>query len=115
MRFKTYIERFNAHDFDAVRSMLAEEVRLEIVNRLRLDGKQSVAPYFGNYASRPHWRFVAGFVDLRPAVLVCDADDPEPRVKYFVLLTWARGRVVGIRDFVFARYAMDGADLAVME
>src|SRR5215475_7409 len=110
-RLKTYVERFNAHDFDAVRAMLAEDVRLELVNRVRLDGKKSVAPYFTNYAIRPHWRFVAGFVDRRPALLVCDADDPDQRFKYFVLLAWAGERVVGIRDFVFARYAMDGAEL----
>ena len=114
-RLKTYVERFNAHDFDAVRAMLAEDVRLEIVNRVRLDGKTSVAPYFGNYAARPHWRFLPGFVDRRPAMLVYDADDPDQRLKYFVLLAWAGERVVGIRDFVFARYAMDGAELAVMD
>lgn len=114
-RLKAYVEHFNAHDFDAVRAMLAEEVRLELVNRLRLDGKKSVAPYFGNYASRPHWRFLAGFVDRRPAMLVYDADDPDRRLKYFVLLAWSGERVVGIRDFVFARYAMDGAELAAMD
>jgi RNA polymerase sigma-70 factor, ECF subfamily len=114
-RLKTYVERFNAHDFDAVRAMLAEDVRLVLVNRLRLDGKKSVAPYFSNYATRPHWRFVAGFVDRRPAMLVYDADDPDQRMKYFVLLAWAGERVAGIRDFVFARYAMDGAELAVMD
>ncbi|MGZ6023075.1 MAG: sigma-70 family RNA polymerase sigma factor, partial [Rhizomicrobium sp.] len=95
-RLKTYVERFNAHDFDAVRAMLAEDVRLELVNRVRLDGKKSVAPYFGNYAIRPHWRFVAGFVDCRPAMLVYDADDPDARLKYFVLLDWAGGKIVGI-------------------
>ncbi|MGA8715172.1 MAG: sigma-70 family RNA polymerase sigma factor [Roseiarcus sp.] len=114
-RLKTYVDRFNAHDFDAVRAMLAEDVRLEIVNRVRLDGKTSVAPYFSNYAARPHWRFLPGFVDRRPAMLVYDADDPDQRLKYFVLLAWAGERVVGIRDFVFARYAMDGAELAVMD
>jgi RNA polymerase sigma-70 factor (ECF subfamily) len=114
-RLKTYVERFNAHDFDAVRAMLAEDVRLEVVNRVRLDGKKSVAPYFGNYATRPHWRFLAGFVDGRPAILVYDADDPDERLKYFVLLDWAGEKIVGIRDFVFARYAMDGAELAVMD
>jgi RNA polymerase sigma-70 factor (ECF subfamily) len=114
-RLKTYVERFNAHDFDAVRAMLAEDVRLEVVNRLRLDGKKNVAPYFTNYAARPYWRLVAGFVDRCPAMLVYDADDPDQRVKFFVLLDWAGDRVVGIRDFVLARYAMDGADLAVMD
>ena len=114
-RLKAYVERFNAHDFDAVRAMLAEEVRLELVNRVRLEGKKSVAPYFSNYATRPHWRFIPGFVDLRPAILVYDADDPDERLKYFVLLDWAGEKVVGIRDFVFARYAMEGAELAVMD
>ena len=114
-RLKAYVERFNAHDFDAIRAMLAEDVRLEVVNRVHLDGKKSVAPYFGNYATRPHWRFVAGFADCRPAILVYDADDPDERLKYFVLLDWAGEKVVGIRDFVFARYAMEGAELAVMD
>jgi RNA polymerase sigma-70 factor (ECF subfamily) len=114
-RLKTYVERFNAHDFDAVRAMLAEDVRLDIPNRLRLDGKKNVSPYFTNYAIRPHWRFTAGFIDRRPAVLVYDADDPDRQVKYFVLLDWAGQRVIGIRDFVFARYAMEGAEVAMME
>jgi RNA polymerase sigma-70 factor, ECF subfamily len=114
-RLKTYVERFNAHDFDAVRAMLAEDVHLELVNRVRLDGKKSVAPYFGNYATRPHWRFTPGFVDCRPAILVYDADDPDERLKYFILLDWAGEKVVGIRDFVFARYAMEGAELTVMD
>jgi RNA polymerase sigma-70 factor (ECF subfamily) len=114
-RLKTYVAHFNAHDFDAVRAMLAEDVRLDVVNRVRLDGKKSVAPYFGNYATRPHWRFTAGFVDGRPAVLVYDADDPDERLKYFILLDWAGEQVVGIRDFVFARYAMEGAELVVMD
>jgi hypothetical protein len=28
---------------------------------------------------------------------------------------WAGGKVIGIRDFAFARYAMEGAELAVMD
>ncbi len=114
-RLRTYVERFNAHDFDAVRDLLAEDVRLELVNRQRLDGKKSVAPYFGNYATRPHWQLAIGFVDRRPALLVHDADDPDRPLKYFILLAWDGDRVIGIRDFVFARYAMDGAELVVAD
>ena len=47
--------------------------------------------------------------------MVYDADDPHQQLKYFVLLAWAGERVVGIRDFVFARYAMDAAELTVMD
>src|SRR5262245_38323758 len=49
-RVKIFVERFNAHDFDAVRAMLADDVRLEVVNRVCVDGKKGVAPYFSNYA-----------------------------------------------------------------
>ena len=48
-------------------------------------------------------------------MLVYDGDDPDGQIKYFVLLDWAGDKVVGIRDFVFARYAMEGAKLSVMD
>ena len=113
-RLKTYVDLFNAHDFDAIKAMLAEDVQFEVVNRLRRTGKSAV-PYFANYAARPQWRFLAGLVDRRPAVLVYDGEDPDERVKYFVLLEWGGNKVTSIRDFVFARYAMDGADIRVMD
>lgn len=113
-RLKTYVDLFNAHDFDAIKAMLAEDVRFEVVNRVRRDGK-SALPYFANYGARPHWRLLAGFVDGRPAALVYDGEDPDERIKYFVLLEWTGDKVTSIRDFVFARYAMEGADIRVMD
>ncbi|WP_342635389.1 sigma-70 family RNA polymerase sigma factor [Rhizobium vallis] len=113
-RLKTYVDLFNAHDFDAIKAMLAEDIRFEVVNKVRRDGK-SALPYFTNYGARPHWRLLAGFVDGRPAALVYDGEDPDERIKYFVLLEWTGDQVTSIRDFVFARYAMEGADIRVMD
>ena len=48
-RLTTYVERFNARDFDTVRSMLADDVKLDLVNRLRLSGRTEVGAYFTNY------------------------------------------------------------------
>jgi RNA polymerase sigma-70 factor, ECF subfamily len=36
-------------------------------------------------------------------------------LKYFILLAWVGEEVIGIRDFAFARYAIDGAELVVMD
>jgi RNA polymerase sigma-70 factor (ECF subfamily) len=108
-----YVDRFNARDFDAIRAMLADEVRLELVNKLRLNGRSEVETYFGNYARMQDWRFVPGLVDRRPAVLVRDPADPSGRPAYFVLLEWAGDRVANIRDFRFARYATEGAELFI--
>ncbi len=113
-RLTTYVERFNARDFDAVRSMLADDVKLDLVNRLRLAGRTEVGAYFTNYGRVHNWRFVPGFVEGRPAILVSDPNDASDRTKYFILLTWSDDGLVGIRDFLFASYAMDGAELTML-
>jgi RNA polymerase sigma-70 factor, ECF subfamily len=113
-RLTTYVERFNARDFDTVRSMLADDVKLDLVNRLRLAGRTEVGAYFTNYGRVHNWRFAPGFVERRPAILVSDPNEASDRTKYFILLTWSDDGLVGIRDFLFASYAMDGAELATL-
>jgi RNA polymerase sigma-70 factor (ECF subfamily) len=108
-----YVDRFNARDFDAIRDMLADEVRLELVNRTRMNGRSEAGRYFHNYARAEDWLFVPGLVETRPAVLVCDRSDPSGTPVYFVLLEWEGDRVVNIRDFRHARYTTEGAELFV--
>ncbi len=110
-----YIDRFNAHDFDAVRDMLVDEVRLELVAKIRLNGRKEVSTYFYNYSTRQDWRFIPGFVERRPAILVRDRDDPAAPPSYFILLAWQAGRLQAIRDFRHARYAADGAEMSAFQ
>ncbi len=110
-RLVEYVERFNARDFDAIRRMLADEVQLDLVNRLRARGRAEVGEYFSRYALADQWRFAAGFVDRRPAMLVFDRHDAAGPPAYFVLLEWGNSSVIAIRDFLFARYALEGAEL----
>jgi RNA polymerase sigma-70 factor, ECF subfamily len=109
-----YVDRFNARDFDAVRDMLADEVRLELVNRSRMNGRGEVGRYFHNYSRLSDWHFGPGLVEGRPAVLVREPGAPVEKPNYFVLLEWAGGALVNIRDFYFARYATEGAELVVL-
>jgi len=106
-----YIDRFNARDFDAIRDMLAEEVKLDLVNRERRDGKRRVAVYFENYASKDDWHFTLGEVDGQPAILVNDPRNSSGGPRYFVLLEWRSDRLQRIRDFRYARYAMRDAEI----
>jgi RNA polymerase sigma-70 factor (ECF subfamily) len=108
-----YVDRFNARDFDAVRDMLADEVRLELVNRTRMKGRSEVGRYFHNYSDVDDWHFVPGLVDRRPALLVRDPRDPAGAPEYFVLLQWAGGKLTHIRDFRHARYVIEGAEIIV--
>lgn len=109
-----YIDRFNARDFDAVRDMLADEVRLDLVAREQRNGRAEVNKYFGNYARTHDWRFVLGFADGRPAVLAYDPEIISDRPSYFILLQWKGGELLEIRDFRYARYATEDAEFSLL-
>jgi RNA polymerase sigma-70 factor, ECF subfamily len=111
----SYVEHFNARDFDAIRDMLADEVRLELVGRTRLAGKKEVGSrYFRNYGLAHDWHLVPAIVDRRPALVVHDPADPAGTPTYFVLVEWRDGRVTAIRDFRHARYVLDGAAVCTL-
>ena len=109
-----YAENFNARNFEAVRAMLADELRFDLVNRVQSTGKSSAVSYFGNYGRLGGWHLVPGMVDRRPALLAFDPDDMLGTPIYFVVLEWAGDRVVSIRDFRYARYALEGAEVLVL-
>lgn len=110
LRLQNYVALFKAGDFDAIRQMLADDVRLDLVNRLKLKGRKEVSLYFTRYAEATHWRFELGAVDGLPAMLVYDARGPMDRPAHFAVLEWRQGEIAGIKDFHFAPYAMEALD-----
>ncbi|SEE02232.1 RNA polymerase sigma-70 factor, ECF subfamily [Rhizobiales bacterium GAS191] len=114
-RLMMYVERFNARDFDSLRNMLADDVRLDLVNRLQMKGRGEVREYFHRYSLASNWRCVPGFVDRRPAILMFDPNDPAGRPAYFIVMDWSNDSVVAIQDFHFARYAVEGAELLALD
>jgi RNA polymerase sigma-70 factor, ECF subfamily len=106
-RLRAYADRFNARDFDALRALLAEDVRLDLVNRTRLAGRKDVSVYFSRYDGSTDWHFVPGLAEGRPALLVSDPADPAGTILYVVLLDWAEGQIATIRDFRFAPYVTE--------
>jgi RNA polymerase sigma-70 factor (ECF subfamily) len=112
-RLSVYVASFNARDFDAIRAMIADDVRLELVSRLRLDGKAEVSRYFGNYAKAEDWHLVPGLVEGRPAILVFDPNEPGGQPKYFMLLGWSADKVATIRDFRHVPYVIDGLEYRI--
>jgi RNA polymerase sigma-70 factor (ECF subfamily) len=110
-RLARYVDRFNARDFDAVRDMLAEDVRLDLVGHFVRRGKAGVSQYFGNYAGRSDWVFAVGLVEGRPAVLSHRPDDAAREPVNFILLEWDGDAISLIRDFYHARYAVEGVTM----
>lgn len=106
---RTYVDLFNARDFDTLRTMLAMDVRLDLVSQLKLQGP-AVGLYFTRYGERQGWRAWPGVVEGRPAVLMQQEGRSDGRPDYFVVLSWSDQRVSTIQDFFFARYAIADAE-----
>jgi RNA polymerase sigma-70 factor (ECF subfamily) len=113
-KMAAFAELFRAGDFDAIRAMLAEDVKLDLVNKLQWEGRDRIALYFTRYAEETKWRFAFGAVEGRPAMLVFDRDGMD-QPTHFVLVEWRYDRIAKIRDFLFAPYALDSVGWARLE
>jgi RNA polymerase sigma-70 factor (ECF subfamily) len=114
-RLQGYVDAFRAGDFDTIRAMLADDVRLDLVNKLQMTGRDRVDAYFARYAEATQWRYAFGAIEGIPVMLVYDIGDPSDRPAHFVIIDWRADRIVGIRDFLFAPYAMEAADWVRLE
>ncbi|MGB6690747.1 MAG: RNA polymerase sigma factor [Terracidiphilus sp.] len=113
-RLTTYVEGFKIGDFDTVRAMLADDVKLDLVAKLRKQGKSEVGEYYTAYAAAKQWAYAAGIVDGQPAMVVYDRNVSLETPAYFVALDFVDDRVVSVHDFLYARYAMDGIELSLL-
>jgi RNA polymerase sigma-70 factor (ECF subfamily) len=111
-----YVDRFNARDFEAVRQMLTEETRLDLVNKAKLRGATEISNnYFHNYRNLHDWHFAPGIVENRPAILVFDPQiESATRPVYFLLLTIENEQVSAIRDYRYARHVADETEITVI-
>jgi RNA polymerase sigma factor (sigma-70 family) len=109
-KIAAYVHLFQVGDFAAIRAMLADDVKLDLVNRLKLEGRDRIGLYFTRYAEEQKWRFALGAVEGQPAMLVFDATRTMERPAHFVLIDWRSDRIIAIRDFLFAAYALEAVD-----
>jgi len=105
-----YVALFNARDWEGVRALLADEVRLDLVSRSQRTGRRDVSGYVTNYAKSRDWFLVSAWIDGEPVVGVF-RNEREVKPSYFIELGIADGRVTSIRDFRYVPYI--GADAAI--
>jgi RNA polymerase sigma-70 factor (ECF subfamily) len=111
IRLFVYVDSFKTGDFDTVRAMLAEDVKLDLVGKFQKQGKSKVSDYYGAYAAARRWAFSACTVDGYPAMLVYDREVSLEEPAYFVALTFEGDKVSSIHDFLYARYAMEAISI----
>ena len=112
IRLQTYVDRFNARDFDAIRAMLADDVRFELVARMER-GRAAFETYFTRYTEMTSWRLSIGEIEGRAAAIVHDPADPAGPPTGMILIDWTDGRIVRLRDFYHARYVLRDAVISL--
>jgi len=109
-----YIELFNARDWDGVRAMLAEHVRLDVVSTIRRQGRDQVGVYFTNYHKLSDWRLAHAWLDGRE-VLAVYRPAASARPAYFIEIATAGDSVTTIRDYNHVPYIVQEADFRFVD
>jgi RNA polymerase sigma-70 factor (ECF subfamily) len=106
---RRYASLFNVRDWDGVRALLADDVRLDLVSQRKASGRRDVGVYFSNYDRTDDWRLAPARLGGREVLAVLQGTGGgTPR--YFIEIDWREGRVTAIRDFRYVPYiAQDGA------
>ena len=104
-----YATLFNARDWDGVRALLADDVRLDLVSHRKAAGRRDVGMYFSNYDQARDWQLHLAWLDGREVLAVSDPLDPDSpdggAPRYFIELGWSDdGRLALIRDFRYVPY-----------
>lgn len=105
---------FNQRDWNALRSLLAEDVRLTQATFDERRGRADVASFFSIYATIPEFHLVPAFMNGGDGeVIAVFATPADEQPIYLMKVDWQDSRIVRIRDFRYARYILDGADLVL--
>ena len=103
-----YIDRFNRHDWDGVRELIAVDAQVRVADRYV--GPVRGAPYFGRYdrLTTP-WRLEPGEVDGEPVLLVLErgADAWTPHA--IARLELSKHRIVRIVDYTHCPWVLSAA------
>ena len=103
-----YAALFNARDWDGVRALLADDVRLDLIARSQRAGRREVELYFTNYDLVFDWHLRPAWLgDTEVIAVYRNPSDAHPA--YFVELTASDGGIALIRDFRYVPYVTQDA------
>ncbi|HEY2751645.1 sigma-70 family RNA polymerase sigma factor, partial [Phenylobacterium sp.] len=101
-----YVALFNRHDWEGLRAMLADDVRLIQSTYPLRAGAADVGVFFGIYSRSAPVRLAPAWLDGREVIAVYE--DPQAvKPSYLMWLEWADGRISFIRDYRYVRYVVD--------
>jgi RNA polymerase sigma-70 factor (ECF subfamily) len=107
-----YVALFNRRDWDGLRAMLADDVRLIQSTYPLRAGAADVGMFFGIYAKIEGVRLAPAWLEGREVIAVWE-DPQAEKPSYLMWLEWKDGRISFIRDYRYVRYIVDDAELVL--
>jgi RNA polymerase sigma factor (sigma-70 family) len=107
-----YVALFNQRDWDALRAMLADDVRLAQSTYPLRTGAADVGMFFGIYSRSAPVRLAPAWLDGREVIAVYE-DAAATKPSYLMWLEWTGDRIGFIRDYKYVRYVIDDAELVL--
>jgi RNA polymerase sigma factor (sigma-70 family) len=105
-----YVALFNQRDWEALRALLADDVKLNQATYPPRAGRTDVGRFFTIYAQFEYVWLAPAWLEGREVIAVFD-DRADPKPGYFMWLEWRDGRISFIRDYRHARYVAADAEL----
>jgi RNA polymerase sigma-70 factor (ECF subfamily) len=108
-----YAALFNQRDWDGLRALLADDVRLNQASYAPRHGSADVGRFFTIYSGLEQVRLEPAWLDGREVLAAFPGEASEPA--YFMWIEWKDGQIAFIHDYRYARYVLDGAELRLVE
>ena len=107
-----YVALFNQQNWDALRALLADDVKLQQSTYASRAGAAEVGRFFTFYAGYDGVWLAPAWLDGREVIAVfADRNDDKPI--YVIWLEWRDGHISFIHDTRYARYVIADAELVL--
>jgi RNA polymerase sigma factor (sigma-70 family) len=107
-----YVALFNQRDWDSLRALLADDVKLNQSSYPPRAGSAEVGRFFTIYDKFDGLWLAPAWLEGREVIAVFkDRADPKP--SYMMWLEWRDGRISFIHDYRYVRYVVADAELAL--
>ncbi|MGZ5874960.1 MAG: sigma-70 family RNA polymerase sigma factor [Bradyrhizobium sp.] len=107
-----YVALFNQQNWEALRALLADDVKLNQATYPPRVGAADVGMFFTIYAKFEGVWLAPAWLEGREVIAVFE-DRGNPKPSYFMWLEWRDGRISLIRDYRYARYVAADAELVL--
>jgi len=107
-----YVALFNQRDWDGLRALLADDVKLNQATHPIRVGAADVGMFFSIYATADGLWLKPAWLEGREVIAVFE-NRADPKPSYVMWLEWRGDRIVFIRDYRYVRYVIADAELAL--